>query len=80
MAEIDNNTIAIGKELLCVVSCVYTLVCYSGNGALRERDKQDRRETVRKVQRAKSNKEIRKREQGGSGKGDIVLSDRLTGR
>jgi hypothetical protein len=39
MAEIDNNTIAIGKGLLCAVSCVYILVRYSDNGALRERDK-----------------------------------------
>jgi len=39
MAEIDNNTIAIGKGLLYVVSSIYILVCYSDNGALTERDK-----------------------------------------
>jgi len=39
MAEIDKNTNSIGKGLLCVMSCVYILVCYSDNGALRERDK-----------------------------------------
>jgi len=53
VVEIDNNTIAIGKGLLCVVSCVHISVCYSNNGALRERDKQDRRKTGRKVQRVK---------------------------
>jgi hypothetical protein len=39
MAEIDKNTNAFGKELLCVMSYVYILVCYSDSCALRERDK-----------------------------------------
>lgn len=48
MAEIDKNTNSIGKGLLCVMSCVYILVCYSDNGALRERDKARQTENSKK--------------------------------
>ena len=59
MAEIDKNTIAIGKGLLYVVSSVYILVCYSDNGALRVGDKARQTENSKKsTERKKQQSEL----------------------
>jgi len=66
MAEIDNNTISIGKGLY-VVSSVYIILIM----VHREKEiKQDRRKTVRKAQRKKATKRV--------GRGSRKGVDRVT--